>query len=106
MPWVGVEWDADNGVIILTIRNPRVSPTDVAVAYRSLRDAFFGRKRRGSEWPHVAEAFVAELEKADGRPGWKSAFEKFKARHPDQPYDSLQSFRQAVYDFRNRPRKQ
>ena len=102
MPWVGARWDAENGVIILTVRHPRVSPSDVAVAYRSIRDPFFGRMRHGSEWPYIADAFVTELEKSNAWPGWKLGFEIFKERHPDQHYKSLQSFRQAVCELRKR----
>ncbi|HET6494137.1 MAG TPA: hypothetical protein VFH61_02095, partial [Thermoleophilia bacterium] len=102
IPWVGARYEPQRGVITLSVRHPRVSPTDVAIAYTSLRDAFFGKKRRGREWPWVAKGFCARL-REDGE--WQSfahAFGLFKARHPDQPYKSSASFSDAVRTLQKR----
>ena len=105
VPWVQTHWDAVNGVIELKVRNPRVSPSDVATAYRSLRDAFFGKKRRGGEWPIVAKDFVDRLKERSEWTDWSRAFELFKEKHSDQPYASVQSFQQAVYSREKRERQ-
>ena len=102
VPWVGWRLDSQNGVIELTVRSPRVSPTDVAIAYRSVRDAFYGKKRRGGEWPYLAEAFVNRLKASGEWTTWKAGFLRFKAEHPDQPYTSDRTFWQAVHSRRQR----
>jgi len=102
IPWVGARYEPQRGVITLSVRHPRVSPTDVAIAYSSMRDAFFGKKRRGSEWPWVAKRLCTQLKEDAEWQGWAHAFALFSARHPDQPYKNSASFYYAVHTLQKR----
>lgn len=102
IPWVDARYDALHGAITLSVRHPRVSGTDVATAYCSLRDAFFGKKRRGGEWPWLARRFCARLREGGKWRSYADAFALFRKQHEDQPYKNSASFYQAVHDLQKR----
>ena len=98
-PWVEASYSREHDGYVLIVRDVRVTPTDVARAYRHQRDVLGIRTRAPLSGPlAVVEHVDAEMKGSHF--SWPEAYESFSRKHGKRY--TFESFRNTYYRKRSR----
>jgi hypothetical protein len=114
-PWISVSVDRHSWAekpwssATIQVASLSASARDVAHAYQLAcreRDEKSGQRRRAPRpWPGLVDAFIVRERDLTPNITWAALFAAFAVEHPDHPYTSMRSFRQAFYAQRKKVNK-
>jgi hypothetical protein len=103
IPWLPVRIDHHDNLegpwttMTILASSPSATSRQVAAAFKSARDKE-APLRASRPWPQLVATFVSDPHSGAAGLTWQGRYEKFKEIHPQQPYRSMRSFREAFYE--------